>query len=176
MQRTLLLTLVAAITGFIMNSSAAASQGAGISRIPTVTRLVVVFSHLEDKLSDAAQKHDKATVSHLLDQDFEMRVAAMPGRTIPRSTWIQQSFDEPKSSRRVEQMAVHQYGNIAIASFLWRITPTGPGAFRRIFVVDIWRQESGTWKLAVRYAGPAVKGPFPIPGAPADEPAMKKKE
>jgi len=177
MQRILFLTLLAAMTVSIMGASAtASSSGDGIGRIPTVTRLVHIFLQLEGKLSEAVEQRDMPTVSNLLSDDFEMRVGAMPGTPIPRAAWIQQSFVEHESSTEMEQMAVHDFGKIAIVSYLWKIKAIKSKMERDIFIVDTWWQEAGAWKLAVRYAGPAAKGDYPIPGVPIIEPVFEKKE
>jgi ketosteroid isomerase-like protein len=176
MRRTLVLTLLSAVTVSMMSLSAVASSGDGVGRIPTVTRLVRVFFEVEGRLGEAVEKRDMPAVSKLLSDDFEMRVGAMPGTPIPRAAWIQQSFAEPKSSPDMEQMAVHDFGKIAIVSFLWKLKVAESKMVRDVFIVDTWRQEAGAWKLAVRYAGPAAQGDYPIPGVPIIKPAFEKKE
>ncbi len=168
--------LVSAMTASMISMSALASSEDGIGRIPTVTRLVHEFFQLEGKLSQAVEKRDTPTVSNLLSDDFEMRVGAMPGTPIPRAAWIQQSFVEHESSTEMEQMAVHDFGKIAIVSYLWKIKATKSKMERDIFIVDTWRQEAGAWKLAVRFAGPGAQSDYPIPGVPIIEPAFEKKE
>ena len=176
MRRTLVLTLLSAVTVSMMSLSAVASSGDGVGRIPTVTRLVRVFFEVEGRLGEAVEKRDMPAVAKLLSDDFEMRVGAMPGTPIPRAAWIQQSFAEPKSSPDMEQMAVHDFGKIAIVSFLWKLKVAESKMVRDVFIVDTWRQEAGAWKLAVRYAGPAAQGDYPIPGVPIIKPAFEKKE
>ena len=168
--------LVSAMTASMISMSALASSEDGIGRIPTVTRLVHEFFQLEGKLSQAVEKRDTPTVSNLLSDDFEMRVGAMPGTPIPRAAWIQQSFVEHESSTEMEQMAVHDFGKIAIVSYLWKIKAIKSKMERDIFIVDTWRQEAGAWKLAVRFAGPGAQSDYPIPGVPIIEPAFEKKE
>jgi len=160
----------------MLSMSAVVSAEEGVARIPTVTRLVSLFSQLEDELGGAVNNRSKTTLSKLLSDDFEMRTGAMPGNPIPRAAWIAQSFDEPKSSSTREQMAVHDFGKIAIVSFLWKIKDPKSKMARAVFVVDTWRREAGGWQLAIRYAGPATQGDHPIPGLPAAKPAFEKKE
>jgi hypothetical protein len=176
MRRTLFLTLLAATTVSMISMLALASSEDGVGRIPTVTRLVHIFFQLEGKLSKAVEKQDMPTASKLLSDDFEMRVSTKPGTPIPRAAWIQQSFAEPKSSRVMKQMAVHDFGKITIVSYLWKITDAKSKMGRDIFIVDTWRQEAGAWKLAVRYAGPAAQSDYPIPGVPIIESTFEKKE
>ena len=168
--------LVSAMTASMISMSALASSEDGIGRIPTVTRLVHEFFQLEGKLSQAVEKRDTPTVSNLLSDDFEMRVGAMPGTPIPRAAWIQQSFVEHESSTEMEQMAVHDFGKIAIVSYLWKIKAIKSKMERDIFIVDTWRQEAGAWKLAVRFAGPGAQSDYPIPGVPIIESTFEKKE
>jgi len=176
MRKTLLLTLLSGVAVSLIVVSAAAVSEDGGGRIPTVTRLVNVFFQLESELNAAVKKRDSVAVSKLLSSDFEMRVAAMPGTPIPRAAWIQQSFGEPESTSRTEQMAVHDFDRIAIVSFLLKVKAAKSKMVRDVFIVDTWRRQEGDWKLAVRYAGPAKQGDYPIPGVPVIKPAFEKKE
>lgn len=173
MRRILFLALLSTIT---VSMSAGVSAEEGVGRIPTVTRLVSLFYQLEDELNGAVEKRDMSAVARLLSNDFEMRVGAMPGNPIPRATWIKRSFGEPKSTSISEQMAVHAFGKIAIVSFLWKIKAAKSKMVHEVFVVDTWRQQGGAWKLAIRYAGPAGQGDYPLPGVPIAKPAFEKKE
>jgi len=174
MRRILFLSLLVAVGVAMTSLPAAASEDVG--RIPTVTRLVRMFSELEGILIEAVAKRDTQTVSKLLHDDFEMRVGAMPGNPVPRAAWIRQSFAEPKSSSILAQMAVHDFGKAAAVSFSRRIKEANSDNERDIFIVDIWTRAAGDWKLSVRYAGPAgIDGPR-IPGAALVAPAFEKKE
>ena len=175
MRRALFLTMLFAMSVFVTGTYAAASDG-GMGRIPTVTRLVRMFSELEGNLIKAVEKQDAKAVAQLLSDDFEMRVGAMPGNPIPRAAWIRQSFAEPKSSSLLTQMAVHDFGKTAVVSFSRRIKDANSDTERNIFIVDIWTQAAGEWKLSVRYAGPVEKDDSPLPGAAMTAPAFEKKE
>jgi ketosteroid isomerase-like protein len=148
-----------------------------VVRIPSVTRWVRIFSELESKLSEAVRQRDTQTVSQLLTDDFEMRVGGMPGNPIPRAAWIRQSFDELKLQSSFEQMAVHNYNNIAIVSFLWTVTSDKqPGTKRRIMIVDTWKQQANVWKLAVRYAASGEESGAAIPAGKPPASIFEKKE
>ena len=70
---------------------------------------------------------------------------------------------------KINDMAVHDYGTIAIVSFK-------QGAIGgTVFVVDVWRGQGTDWKLAVRYASSAGTPTFAIPGGDASEPEIPKK-
>ena len=176
MRRSLSLALLSAMTVSMISMPAEASSEEGVGRIPTVTRLVHVFFQLEGNLSEAVVKRDKSTVSKLLSDEFEMRTGTMPGTPIPRAAWIQKSLVEPKSSPVMEQMAVHDFDNIAIVSYLWKIKAAMSKMEHNIFIVDTWRKEAGAWKLAVRFAGPGAQSDYPIPGVPIIETPFEKKE
>lgn len=176
MRKTLFLALLSLTSVSTSAVPAAAYAGGGAGRIPTVTRLVRIFSGLEGNLAEAVEKRDRQAVSKLLSNDFEMRVGAMPGNPIPRAAWIQQSFASPKSSSAMEQMAVHGLGKTAVVSYAWKTTARKSGVVHDVFVVDVWRQQDGGWKLAIRYADPAGAGDFNVPGAAPVTPVFEKKE
>jgi len=170
-------SLILAMTVFIVTSPSVEASSNGTSgRIPTVTRLVHVFAGLESELDEAVEKRDMQAVTKLLTDDFEMRVGNMPGNPVPRAAWIRQSFREPESTSVLEQMAVHDFGAVAIVSYSWSITPSKSEATREIFVVDTWRQDAGHWKLAVRYAAVGGVSDAAIPGATFASPGLEKKE
>ncbi|MFA5171989.1 MAG: nuclear transport factor 2 family protein [Sulfuriferula sp.] len=139
--------------------------------IPTVTRLVLIFSQLEAELDAATQHGDTETIDKLLAPTFEMRVGAMPGNPVPRAAWLQQLHVAPGAALSPTQMAVHDYDTVAIVSYLSKRTlPAGD-----IYIVDVWKKKELTWQLAVRYASPAGRTDFAIPGAVLDTPQLDKR-
>jgi len=174
MQLYLRLTLLLATCVIVLTSLPVAASEI---RIPSVTRLVHVFSQLESRLSDAVRKRDKQAVSDLLTRDFEMRVGTMPGNPIPRADWLRQSFAEPELQSSIEQMAVHDYNKVAVVSFMWTVASSKqPTVEHQIYIVDTWRQEAGGWKLAVRYAAVGGKDKVAIPAGMPPAPLFEKKE
>ena len=159
-----------------MLATSAMAADSGVGRIPVITRLVQVFSELESSLGEAVAKRDTQAVAKIVSDDFEMRIGAMPSNPIPRAAWIQQSFTEPQSSSVIEQMAVHDYGKVAVVSFLQKIKTAKSKATRAIYIVDVWSQGPDDWQLATRYASPAGKMDFSIPGATSVAPGIEKKE
>jgi hypothetical protein len=99
------------------------ANDAATSRIPTVTRLVKLFLELEGALTTTLHEGNAATVDKMLADDFEMRVASMPGNPTPRAEWIKLSLGKPASAFRIEQMAVHDFGDVCVVSFLQAGTP-----------------------------------------------------
>jgi len=115
------------------------------ARIPTVTRLVKIFSELETRLVDSAHAGDASTLDAMLDANFEMRVADTPGTPVPRDEWIRRARASGETQPRLAQMAVHDFGDLATVSFAEAATKPPR------FIVDIWKREGDGWKLAVRY-------------------------
>ena len=137
-------------------------------RVPTVTRLVQLFSGLESDLMVAVQKGDAPTIDKLLAEDFELRSGAMPGIPTPRAEWLQQSKNQ--FTAPIVQMSVHDYGTAAVVSYLWQ-----RGVRRDVFIVDVWVRIGDAWKLSVRYASPGGDRKFKIPGAGAGGANVEKK-
>lgn len=154
---------------------AAQSGGEQVS-VPTVTRLVNIFSGLECDLDQRIRKGDGAAIDALLADDFEMRVGAMPGNPIPRAQWLSQYRFDNRSTAAcdIRQMAVHDYDVVAVVSFLLK-QHKAEKASGDIYMVDVWKKSGDGWKLAVRYASPAGSVHFLIPGAATDVPHIDKR-
>jgi hypothetical protein len=114
-------------------------------RIPTVTRLVKIFSQLETRLVDSARAADTTTLDAMLDTNFELRLGEAPGTPVPRDEWLRQARASAPTHPRLGQMAVHDFGTVAAVSFA--DSTTSPSRF----IVDVWKREGDGWKLAVRY-------------------------
>lgn len=155
--------LAAAVLGTSAAPPPSAAQATG--RISTVTRQVAEFGRLENALLDALHRRDAAGAQALLDDAFEMRVGAWPGQPVPRADWLRQSLAEPATNTRIEQLAVHDFGTTAIASFQLSLA-TGDTP-RRYFVADAWVRTEAGWRLSVRYIAAASEATAAIPGAGA---------
>src|SRR5579883_370462 len=128
-------------------------KGATVGRIVTQTRLVSLYSNLETQLANAAEKNDQIKMIELLTADFTQWTPAPSGDPVPVDDWITKYRP---SSFRIRQMAVQNFGKINVASFIL----TQRGSFGEsptngsYFVVDLWTEEGGQPKLAVRYISP----------------------
>ena len=131
----------------------ALAQSPAASPAGTPTRGMVVFSALEKELGAAVASGRRQDVDRLLAPDFEQRDAAAPNKPLPRAEWLG-SHPYPKSMPSISDMTVHDYGSLAIVSF---IAPDlrGPPQSARTFVVDVWRAEAGNWQLKVRFRSPS---------------------
>jgi hypothetical protein len=173
--RRLLAAVILAALGLAHALAAGAAEDPARTRIPTVTRLVKLFAEREGALATALQNGNAAAVEKMLDGDFELRAGWIPGSPTPRDQWIALSTGKPASAYQIEQMAVHEYGEIAVVSFLQAAMS---GNLRNrdgdIFTVDVWKRAADTWTLAVRYASPAGSSAFAIPGASTEPPLRKR--
>ena len=121
----------------------------------TLTRTVKVFSELENQLDDARRSHDDATLTKLLAANFEQRSGAAPSAPTPRAEWLAQS----PATAQISQMAVHEFGNVAVVSFL--------DATQHMFIVDVWNKTDDHYALSVRYTSAAAGAPQTQPENPA---------
>jgi len=158
------------------NPAWAVGDEPGTTRIPTVTRTVKIFTELENAISSAIQKRDAAALQKMISEDFELRIGKLPGAPIPRAQWMDSVLREPFVPTRIEQMAVHDFSNIAVVSFLESVAVAGKhDVGKDVFVVDVWKPAGNTWQLAIRYAGPADSRSIAIPGGAPPAPQIPKK-
>jgi hypothetical protein len=167
MKRFLILLGLYAVLGNALAAGQAATGGRGG---PVPTRNVSIFSKLENNLIDAVQRHDADALARIVSDDFEIRSAGAPGVPTPREEALRAWMQLPAVQSSIGQMAVHEYGELMVVSFVWKL---GEQSF---FVVDTWKQAGQEWKLAVRYAAPIVAGAATVPGAVAPgEQSLRKK-
>ena len=155
----------------VLQLSPASAQATATGRVPTVSRLVMLFTEQETNLAARIRAKDAAGAGSLLTDDFELRSGPQPGRPVPRADWLRQSMQAPGADTTPTQMAVHDLGGTAVVSFLLKADSANAG----FFIVDVWRQSGEQWKLAIRYVAPAGAGGTPIPGVPAAEPEIPKR-
>ena len=136
-------------------ATAIAQPGPQPGNVPTVTRLVKVFSELERGLVEKVHRKDPSALDALLDPSFEMRIGSAPGVPVPRDAWIRDAR-KAAAPLRMDQMAVHDFGEVAVVSFHEAFAASG--AKHRShdrFVADCWRRDGDAWKLVVRYLSDA---------------------
>lgn len=132
-------------------------------RIETATRGVVRYHGLEKALLQAEQNKDVDTLQNLVSEDFEER-SAEKNQPTPRDLWELLAKSGDITWFHLRDMAVHEFGDIAVVSFLLdrRGQRGGKAVTPTVFVVDVWRQAEA--KLAVRYVS--------SPGHPANPQLM----
>src|SRR3954470_3361853 len=110
--------------------------------VRTLTRTVTLFGGLERKLADATNAGERAAY---LTEDFEERRCADPGTPVARDQWLSAAAGKTVFS----EQAVHSLGDVAIYSAL--VT----SGTQKDMVVDTWKKDGESWKLAVRYRCPS---------------------
>jgi len=173
MKRFLILLGLSAIFGSALAAGQVAPSGRG-AQVPT--RNVVMFTKLENAWNDALRRHDAEALARIVSEDFEIRSAAAPGVPTARAEALHAWAQLPASESTVGQMAVHEYGELMVVSFVWKLDKGADGAPQSFFVVDTWKRAGNEWKAAVRYAAPIVDGGAMVPGAvaPSAESLRKK--
>jgi ketosteroid isomerase-like protein len=154
-----------------LGSAMAAGQGpTGGRGGPVPTRNVAIFTKLETTLIDAVQHRDTEALARIVSDDFEIRSAPAPGVPTAREEALHAWTQLPSQPSAIGQMAVHEYGDLMVVSFVWRL---GQQSF---FVIDTWKRAGTDWKVAVRYAAPVLDGGAAVPGtvAPSAESLRKK--
>jgi hypothetical protein len=160
---------LAAAGAFLLIASATAAETASPpprQRVVTMTRFVKVFNDLEYDLMDALRGGRKEAVDRLLSADFEQRNAARPGEPVPREEWLKSPDLPVAADAQVWELAVHDRGELAIASFRLKAKD------RDLFIVDVWRRKGAdAYELLTRYAAPVSAT---APAGPPAKPDPKK--
>jgi len=172
MRPFLIFCFLAPLTGAVAAQVAVSNHG---RVVPTVTRAIHDFGNLENDWLAAVQAHDNAALNKIVAPDFELRSAATPGVPTPREESLRHALSLAPFHSSIEQMAVHEYGDVAVASFMWKLDVPAAGALpQQLFVIDTWKRNEGNWQVVTRYAAP-VGAHVAVPGAVADAPAVKKR-
>jgi hypothetical protein len=138
-------------------------------RIVTRTRLVAIFSDLEDQLFKGLQEKNEKAVKALLGEEFQVWTPTPPGDPVPLEDWQKQSLAEDLKSFHVRQMAARPVDdNAVLVHFVLSKTVDlrGKASVRDYFIVDLWQKNKNDdkWRLCDRYASPL--------GAGVSKPAM----
>jgi hypothetical protein len=148
-----------------------------MARVPTVTRLVQIFSQLESEVITALKQKDQAKLSKLMDQNFQLQVALKSADFVPLSKWLNTSLAEAHSySYNLSDMAVRDLDQVVMVSFAWKPYETSKKmAPSEVFVIDVWKKEGADWKLALRFASTAPKHDVRFPGFTFADGIIEKK-
>jgi len=140
------------------------------ANVPSVSRLVKLFMEREIAMQERSRAGDSVGLAAYLAEDFELRAATQPGRPIPRDAYVAQVVKQKPAESAPTEMAVHDMGPLAIASF--RVpAASGDGS---LFVVDVWRRMGNDWKLGIRYAAASAPG-MVIPGTGSEAGDLPKR-
>ncbi len=131
-------------------------------QISTATRQVTVFTALEKQCLAAVQKKDQAGLTSLLAGDFT--IESPNSDPIAGEDWVPQvmAANYKLKSFIIRQMSVADLGDAAVVKFdrIQQATFKGKDASGEFFVVDLWRKDGDTWKIANRYVA-KVAGTLP---------------
>jgi Domain of unknown function (DUF4440) len=130
---------------------AAPAQIPGGNQMPT--RLVMLFSNIENQLNEAMASASRDRASSLLTDDFEEWTPQPPGSPTPREEWLK-SAGKDLAKFRIRQMAAKGLGDHVVVNF---VLTTKTEAF---FVVDVWQKAGTDWQLATRYLAPVDPSPY----------------
>ena len=155
---------VSALFGSAMAAGQAPTGGRGG---PVPTRNVAIFTKLENDWNDALRRHDAEALARIVSEDFEIRSAPAPGVPTARDEALRAWAQLPALQSTIGQMAVHEYGELMVVSFVWKLGEADGRPQQTFFVVDTWKRAGNEWKAAVRYAAPIVDGGAAVPGAVA---------
>jgi ketosteroid isomerase-like protein len=123
------------------------------SRIKTATRQVVMFTNLETQMLQAVQKKNQAALTAMLTDDFAVD---MPNADrMAGEDWVDSVMSKDFTLEKfgVHQMSVIDLGTAAVVKYerLQQATQKGANENGEFFVVDLWKKDGDTWKLADRY-------------------------
>jgi len=158
----LLLFTLPALTG-----AAAAQEPVKPKLTPTIitaTRQVTLFTGLEKQVLLAVQKKDKAALAAVLTDDFQIE---MPDADpLASEDWIDSVMvaDFSLKSFVVRQMSVTDLGDVAVVKYdrLQQATFKTKNLNGEAFVVDVWKKNGDSWKLANRYVAPVSAAPITL--------------
>jgi len=131
-------------------------------RIITATRQVTLFSGLEKQLLLVIQKKDKAALGAMLTDEFAIE---MPDADIlDGDEWLDSvtAADFTLKSFAVRQISAVDLGNAVLVKFdrVQEATFKGQPDNGEYFVVDLWKKEGDSWKLANRYVSKVSSVPW----------------
>ena len=122
-------------------------------RIITATKQVSMFTGMENQLLRAIQKKDKAAAGAMLSEDLYIE---MPDAdALPGDEWLDSVLAQDYTLKAfgVRQVSAIDLGNAVVVKFdrIQEATLNGKPDDGEFFVVDLWKKNGDTWKLASRY-------------------------
>ena len=156
--------LLPAVIGFALLATAQEPVKPKLNtRIITATKQVQMFLELEMQFLKTIQKKDQAGVQAMLTEDFQIE---MPDADLlAGDDWLEEVMakDFILQDFGIRQVAVVELGTAAVVKFERRQNATykGQPANGEFFVVDVWKKEGKTWKLANRFVSQTSSAAMP---------------
>jgi len=131
-------------------------------RIITATRQVSIFTDLEKQLLKAVQAKDEAALKNLVGDDCMIE---MPDADpMSGDDWIASVLgkDYVLKSFSVRQVSALDQGDFVVIKFdrVQQATYKGAPEGGEFFVVDVWKKNGESWKLANRYVSKVSSVPW----------------
>jgi hypothetical protein len=163
-----LVIISVAITAYLTSAAQEPVKPALSPRIITATKQVSMFAGMENQLLQAVQKKDKAAAQAMLSDDL---IIEMPDADpLPGDDWLDSVMakDYTLKSFVVRQMSAIDLGDAVVVKFdrIQEAASKGHADSGEFFVVDLWKKDGDTWKLASRYVSKVSSQPS-IPKGPA---------
>ena len=146
--RTTIVAVIALLATLDISAEPQQPTGRGPGRGVTLTRSASKYQQLESQILGAMQERKAQGVNALVAPDLEVWSAERSG-SIGRDEWLQAGLASRLESFRIRDVAVREFGEQAIVSFLLERRVTGRTTVSTDFVVDIWDVRRDV--LLVRY-------------------------
>ncbi|MFB3815197.1 MAG: DUF4440 domain-containing protein [Terriglobales bacterium] len=140
----------AAVLAMAMMLTAAATAQAGLpfsngQKAMPATRVLLLFTGLERELLVALQQDDRQTQERLLSGDFRVWSPDAGQYPLSRQRWLASTTGPAHGAASIRRLAVRELGRFNVVSFS---LSRGTG---EEFIVDLWHNVNGWWKLTDRY-------------------------
>jgi ketosteroid isomerase-like protein len=152
----------------ILLCSACWSEPQTSGQIVTRTRLVTIFSGLQNQWLEAVQHKDASVLDRILSEDYQVWT---PNSTapVPRDEWQSQAFAEGLQSYRIRDMAVRSVrDDVAVESFVLEQSrlQNHHTVRENYFMVNVWTRAADGWRCTDTYSSPMTAvhpaGPNPV--------------
>ena len=132
--------------------------GAGMA-----TRSVSQYLALERSLIESLKNANRPAVLQLLGESFDLR-SASTSEALSGADWLDAELRSPLQAGAVRDMAVREFGEVAVVSFLLdqRRVVQGKRQASTLYVIDVWRGQ----RLEARHVSRVGNG-APIPARPS---------
>ncbi len=150
-RRIILLIAVA-----VLLRSACWSEPQSSGQIVTRTRLVTIFSDLQNQWLEAVRHKDASALDRLLGEDYQVWTPNSPG-PVPREEWQPKAFAEGLQSYRIRDMAVRSVrDDVAVESFVLEQSrlQNNHSVTESYFIVNVWTKASERWRCTDTYSSP----------------------
>lgn len=131
-------------------------------RIITATKQVTMFTALENQMLQAVQKKDKAALGSMMTDDCSIHLP--DADPMPGDDWIGSVMNKDFALKKflIRQMSVADLGTSAVVSYdrVQESSYQGKPDGGEFYVVDLWKQDGGTWKLSDRFVSKVGTTPY----------------